>query len=70
MDNSIRQFAESCIIYRKITNKNDIENFQKDLNTVGKWEVGKGIKINPGKSSAIRFTRTGVKNPLRYSICD
>jgi len=33
-------------VYRKITNKNDIEDFQKDLNTLGgvggrKWEENK-----------------------------
>jgi len=35
MDSSIRLFTEHCIIYRKITNKNDIEKLQKDLNTLG-----------------------------------
>ena len=42
----IRLFAEDCIIYRKITNKNDIEMFQKDLDTLGEWMVENGMKIN------------------------
>ena len=33
----IRLLADDCIIYRKITNKNDIEKLQKDLDTVGDW---------------------------------
>jgi hypothetical protein len=38
-----RLFADDCIIYRKITNKNDIEKLQKDLDSVGgigdrKWD--------------------------------
>ena len=70
IDNSIRPFADSCIIYREITNKNDIEKLQKNLNTLGEWAVRNEMKINPGKSKAIRFTRAGVKNPLGYSICD
>ena len=37
------------IIYRKITNKNDIRNLQKDLDTQGEWAVENGVKINPGK---------------------
>jgi len=45
-DSSIRLFADNCIICRKITNKNDIEKLQKDLDTVGgmggrKWDENK-----------------------------
>jgi len=63
-------FADNCIIYRKITNKNDIEKCQKNLDTLGQWAVENGIKINPGKSKAIRFTRARVENPLGYSLGD
>ena len=49
VDASIRLFADDCIIYRKITNKNDIEKLQKDLNTLGEGAVENGTKINPGK---------------------
>ena len=31
VDSSIRLFADECIMYRKITNKNDIVNLQKTL---------------------------------------
>ena len=37
---------------------------------MGEWEVENGMKINPGKSKAIRFTRARVKNPLGYSLGD
>ena len=46
IDSSIRLFADDCIIYRKITNKNDIENLQKDLDTLGERAVKYGVKIN------------------------
>jgi hypothetical protein len=48
-------------MYRKITNKNDIGMLQKDLDTLKEWSVGNGMKINPGKSKAIRFTTAQVK---------
>jgi hypothetical protein len=64
-DSSIRLFADDCIIYRKITNTNNIEKLQTDLDTFG---VENGTKINPSKSKAIRFTRAQVKNPLGYSL--
>jgi hypothetical protein len=35
IDWSIRLLADDCKIYRKITNKNNIEKFQKDLDTLG-----------------------------------
>jgi len=55
------------MVYRKITNKNDIEKLQKDL---GEWTVENGMKINTGKSKAIRFTRARVKNSLGYCLGD
>ena len=65
---SIKLFADNCIIYRKITNKNDIGKLQTDLDALGEWAVETGMKINPSKSKAIRFTRARVKNPLGYSL--
>ena len=66
IDSSIRPLADVCIIYRNIANKNDVEKLQKDLDTMGELAVENGMKINPGKSKEIRFTRARVKNPLSY----
>ena len=38
IDSSIRLFADGCVIYRKITNKHDLENMQKYLDT---WRSGR-----------------------------
>ena len=67
---SIRLFTDNCMSYRKITNKNDIGKLQKDLDTLGEWAVETGMKINPDKSKAIRFTRARIKNLLGYSLGD
>ena len=69
-DSNIRLFADDCTIYRKITNKNDIEKLQKVLDTLRKWAAENGMKIITGKSKVIRFTRAQVKNPLNYSLGD
>jgi hypothetical protein len=61
-------FSDDSIIYRIITNKNDIEKLQKALDTLGEWAVENGMKINHSKNKAIRFTTAGVKNPLSYSL--
>ena len=41
---------------------------QKDLDTLGEWAAGNGMKVSPGKSKAIEFTTARVKNPLGYSL--
>ena len=68
IDSSIRLFAGNCIIYRKVTNKNDIENLQKYLNNLGEWAVENGIKINRRKSKTIRFRRAWVKNQVVNTV--
>jgi hypothetical protein len=62
----MKLFVDGCIIYRKITNKNDIEKLQKGLDTLGEWEVENGIKINPGKSKGMRVTRARVKKKKHW----
>jgi hypothetical protein len=34
-ESTIRHFADDCVIYRKIINKEDIEKLQKDLDRLG-----------------------------------
>jgi hypothetical protein len=38
------------------------------MDTLGEWAVENGMKINPGKSEAIKFTRARVQYPLGYSL--
>jgi hypothetical protein len=54
----------------EITNKNNIENLQKVLDTLMEWAVENGVKINPGKCKAVQFTRDCVKNPPGHSLGD
>jgi len=70
IDSNNRLFANDCIIYRKIKNKSNTEKLHKDLDTLGEWAVENGMKINPGKNKAMRFTRARVKRPLCYSLGD
>jgi hypothetical protein len=43
---------------------------QKDLDTLGEWAVENGIKIkiNPGETKAISFTRARVNTSLGYFL--
>jgi len=67
-NSSIRLFPDDCIIYMEITNKNNIENLQKDLDTLVEWAVENGMKVNPGKCKAVKFTKTRVKYPPGHSL--
>jgi hypothetical protein len=54
----------------KIVNNNDVEKLQIALGTVGELAVENGMKMNPGKSKAISYTRARVRDPLNYSLLD
>ena len=46
------------------------KKLQRVLVTLWEWAVENGTKINPGKSTALRFSRARVKYPLDYSLGD
>jgi hypothetical protein len=68
IESTIRLFADDSIIYRKILNDRDTEKLQRDLDRLGGWAEENAIKINPGKSKAVSFTRARVKKPLKYCL--
>jgi hypothetical protein len=68
IESKIRLFADDCIIYRKINDSSDIDKLQKDLNKLGEWALENEIKINPGKSKAVSFTKARVKERIRYYL--
>ena len=67
-ESKIRLFAGDCIIYRKIMANSDIDNLQTQLNRLGEWAVENEMKINPGKSKAVSFTKARVKERIRYNF--
>jgi hypothetical protein len=51
-------------------NDSDTEKLQIDLDRLGGWAKENAMKINPGKSKAVSFTRARVKQPLKYCLGD
>ena len=49
-------------------NDSDIDMLQRDLDRLGEWAVENAMKINPGKSKAVSFTRGRVRDPINYSF--
>jgi hypothetical protein len=66
IESSLRLFADDCITYRRINNSNDIDKLQVNLSKLGDWALENEIKINPGKSKSNSFTRTRVREQIRY----
>jgi len=42
----------------------DLETLQMDQGLLEDWAVENEMKINPGKSKAVRYTIASVQNPL------
>jgi hypothetical protein len=70
IESAIRLFANDCVIYRKISNEEDKEILQKDVDRLRVWAVENEMKINPSKNKAVCFTKTRVKDPINYSLMD
>jgi len=64
MESTSKPFAGDCVIYRKITNNEDMKILQKDLDRLEGWAVENAMEINPSKSKAVRFMRARLKDPL------
>jgi hypothetical protein len=62
----IRLFPDDCIIQRKIMDTSGIDKLHTNLKRLGEWAVENGMKINPGESKAVSFTKARVKIRIRY----
>jgi hypothetical protein len=51
-------------------NDSDTGKLQTDLDRLVEWAEENAMKINPGKSKAVSFTRARVKEPLKYCLGD
>jgi len=67
---NIRLFADDCIIYRKTTDSSDIDTLQTDPNRRREWAEDNEVRINPGKSKAVSFTKPRAKERIRYYFVD
>jgi hypothetical protein len=47
-------------------NDSDTDTLQIVADRLGEWEVENAMKIKPGKSKDVSFTRMQVKYPLNY----
>jgi hypothetical protein len=63
-------FADGCIIYRRINDSSDVDKLQLDLNKLREWASVNKMKINPGKSKSVSFTKDRVRERIKYYFGD
>jgi len=55
-----------CKIYGEITSDSDTHKLQIDPDRLGEWAAENAMTRNPGRTRAVRSTRTLVKDSLNY----
>ena len=58
VSSKVRLFADDCLIYRNIKNKEDQIALQKDLNLLENWVNTWGMRFNAAKCNIMRVSRT------------
>ena len=58
VSSKVRLFADDCLIYRNIKNKEDQIALPKDLNLLENWGNKWGMRFNTAKCNIMRVSRT------------
>ena len=67
---SIRLFADDCVLYREIKNESDLQELQKHLNSLMKWEYDWQMHLNPLKCFVMRLTHARHMARFNYILGD
>ena len=68
VSSKVRLFADDCLIYRNIKNKEDQIALQKDLNLLENWGNTWGMHFNAAKCNIMRVSRTRDPKLFNYSL--
>ena len=64
LTSNVRLFADDCIVYRRISSRNDCDLLQKDLNILNDWERKWGMEFHPKKCNVLSCTT--ARKPFHY----
>ena len=68
VSSKVRLFADDCLIYRNIKNKEDQIALQKDLNLLENWGNTWGMSFNAAKCNIMRVSLTRDPKLFNYSL--
>ena len=57
IESEIRLFADDCVCYREIKDKEDTLNLQRDIDRLGIWARKLGIKFQPVRCKIMQLTK-------------
>ena len=59
-ESEIRIFADDCVCYREIKDKEDTLKLQRDINRLGSWVRKWGMRFQPVKCNMMQLTRKRI----------
>ena len=65
---SIRLFVDDCVVYRTISNEDDMVLLQKDIDEISRWAQRWQMKFNINKCVLLRFTRRHLPLINNYTL--
>ena len=68
VSSNVRLFADDCLIYRNIKNKENQIALQKDVNLLEKWGNTWGMRFNAPKCNIMRVSRRRDPKLFNYSL--
>ena len=61
IESEIRLFADDCVCYHEIKNKEDTVKLQRDIDRLGYWARKWGMRFQPVKCNMMQLTRKRIK---------
>ena len=68
LTSTVRLFADDTIAYLTISNNNDAETLQKDLDKLGHWENEWCMEFHPDKCTVLRVTNKKKTIDAKYQL--
>ena len=56
-ESEIRLFADDCVCYREVKDKEDILKLQRDIDRLGNWARKWGMRFQPVKCNMMQLTK-------------
>ena len=60
IESEIRRFADDCVCYREIKDKEDTMKLQRDIDRLGSWERKWDMRFQPVKCNMMQLTRKRI----------
>jgi hypothetical protein len=66
----IRLFADDCVLYRNIVSCVDIDQIQKDLDSIQEWVTQNKMKLNIQKCKVMCFSNKKIKTSIQLQLME